>query len=68
MGDAQLTNEERQWLQAVKRGPLVRLCAERKVPAPVLASLLEKRLVKWKHGFAAVALLVVTGRGALASS
>ena len=68
MGDfARLTNEERQWLQTMSRGPLVRLSAERRVPAPVLESLLEKRLVKWKYGFAAVSLLVLTGRGVAAS-
>ena len=59
-----LTSEERQWLTAVNRGPLVKLSAERRVPAPILQSLLDKRLVRWKHGFADVFLLVVTERGA----
>ena len=62
-----LTREERQWLLAVKHGPLVKLSAERRVPGPVLRSLLDKRLVRWKNGFADVSLLVVTERGALES-
>lgn len=62
-----LTGEERQWLLAVRRGPLVKLSAVRRVPAAVLQSLLDKRLVRWKNGFADVSLLVVTERGALAS-
>ena len=62
-----LTPEEREWLLAVKRGPIVKLSAERRVPGAVLQSLLDKRLVRWKNGFADVSLLVVTERGALES-
>jgi hypothetical protein len=65
---ARLTSEERQWLQTVNRGPIVRPSAESAVPAPVLESLLEKRLVRWRYGFAAVSLLVATERGTLAST
>ena len=69
MGEiATLTNEERQWLQTLNRGPIVRPSAEHKVPASVLEALLEKRLVRWRYGFAAVSLLVVTKRGAMASA
>lgn len=60
-----LTHEEREWLLAVKRAPLVKLSAERHVPGAVLRSLLDKRLVRWKNGFADVSLLVITERGAL---
>ena len=58
-----LTHDEREWLAAAKRGPLVKLSAERRVPRWVLRSLLDQRLVRWKNGFADVSLLVVTERG-----
>ena len=65
---ARLTNEERHWLQTVRSGPIVKPSVDGKVPAPVLESLLEKQLVRWKNGFADVSLLVVTELGATVSA
>ena len=65
---ARLTTEEQRWLRALNNAPMVRPSAVSNVPTPILESLLGKRLVRWQHGFAAVALLVVTARGATVSA
>ncbi len=62
--DIALNAGERQWLIAIDSSPMTRATAEKRVPAAVRDSLLEKTLVQWKLGFLEVALLETTVHGA----